>query len=90
MKGKLMNFNLVHNILNILIVALIASMIASGCTADATGAVAECSQSFIPEWISKWLILGAAGGKVVLNLIRDGLGGLYKQQPKIPQSPPST
>lgn len=78
-----MNFNLVHNILNILIVALIASMIASGCTADATGAVAECSQSFIPDWLSKWLILGAGAGKVALNVIRDGLGGLYKPQPPI-------
>lgn len=81
-----MNFNLIHNILNVLIVALIASMIASGCTADAAGAVAECSQSFIPDWLSKWLILGASAGKVLLNVIRDGLGGLYKQQPPIPPS----
>lgn len=64
------NTNLIHNILNIAI-ALVAAL-----------SVPEIANVLPPEWgvtIAGFL----ATAKVVLNVIRDGLTGLVKNQPPV-------
>lgn len=80
-----MNSNLAHNILNVLIVlvsALTAILLATGCTALPDGAL-ECSRSWVaPEWTAVAIsVLGMV--KLVINLFRDGLTGLAKPQPPV-------
>jgi hypothetical protein len=65
-----MNTNMVHNIINIAI-AVIAAL-----------SVPEVVALFPAEWSIK--IIGILGGaKMVINTIRDGLGGLWKPQPPV-------
>jgi hypothetical protein len=64
------NTNLIHNILNIAI-AIVAAL-----------SVPEISGILPPEWgvaIAGFL----STAKVVLNVIRDGLTGLVKEQPPV-------
>lgn len=79
---KTMNLNLVHNLINILIAALGAILIASGCVATATGTL-DCSASWISPQITAIAITGLAVLKTVLNIFRDGLTGLWKVQPPV-------
>jgi hypothetical protein len=75
-----MNSNLVHNILNVLAV-LIGAASFIGCTETAIGF--DCSSSFIgPKWGAVAAIAFGAI-KVIMNLGRDGFGGLFKQQPPV-------
>ncbi len=67
-----MNSNLVHNILNIAI-ALIAVL-----------SLPEV-MAFIPPSIALPLVGALATAKTIINLIRDGLGGLAKPQPPVEQ-----
>lgn len=81
----MLNSNLIHNILNILIAALAALtafMLATGCTTLPTG-VLECSQSWINPAITTWIITGLGLLKSIINIARDGFGGLFKQQPPV-------
>lgn len=75
-----MNTNLIHNILNIAMVVVgLASVI--GCTSTAVGF--DCSQSIIgPQW-GVYASLAFGGLKLVINVLRDGLGGLVKTQPPV-------
>lgn len=81
-----MNSNLFHNIANILMILLAgatAVMLAMGCTTLETGAL-ECSQATMlrPELMTIAVtVLGVA--KMVVNVVRDGLTGLTKQQPPV-------
>ena len=65
-----MNSNLVHNVLNIAI-AVIAVL-----------SLPEV-MAFIPANIALPLISVLATAKTVINMIRDGLSGLIKEQPPV-------
>lgn len=86
---KWLNTNTIHNILNLLLgVVGVATtiLVALGCSAnEVTGAV-DCSQAPVGEGFLVFLV-GAAGVvgmlKTVINLVRDGFGGLFKQQPPV-------
>lgn len=78
----MLNLNLVHNLINILIAALGAILLASGCVATATGSL-DCSASWISPQITAIAITGLAVLKTVLNVLRDGLTGLWKVQPPV-------
>jgi len=80
------NSNLWHNILNIAIAvqgAVLAFFIATGCTTDPTGMVAECSQSWINPELTTISITVMAVAKSLINVFRDGIGGLFKHQPPV-------
>lgn len=80
-----MNSNLFHNILNVLIAvtaAFTAFLLATGCTTPPTGTL-ECSESWIsPTWSAIAItVMGVA--KSLVNIARDGFGGLVKRQPPV-------
>lgn len=80
-----MNSNLFHNIANILMIllaAVTAGLIATGCTTLPTGAL-ECSKSFIDVKYTTIAIMLLGVLKMVVNVARDGLGGLSKPQPPV-------
>lgn len=80
-----MNSNLFHNIANVVMVVLAAAtagLVASGCTTLPSG-VLECSKSFIDAKWTMIAITGIGALKVVVNIVRDGLGGLFKPQPPV-------
>lgn len=85
LKENGMNTNFFHNILNVAIAILAgvtAFLLATGCTQNAAGAL-DCSASFIdPVWTTG--ITAALGLlKTVINVLRDGFSGLFKQQPPV-------
>jgi hypothetical protein len=79
------NSNLFHNILNVLI-ALIslmtAVMVAIGCTTTLSGGL-ECSKSIIDPAYTSIAVAILGGLKTVINITRDGFGGLFKTQPPV-------
>lgn len=80
------NPNFFHNLFNVLIAIMgLAApiLVATGCVHDPLLDKFDCSQSWIPPlWVAP--ILGALGAlKIVMNLMRDGLGGLIKVQPPV-------
>ncbi len=80
-----MNSNLVHNLINVVIIlvaAITAGLSAWGCTTLATGAI-DCTASTIPPQYSGALIALLGVLKVAINIGRDGLGGLTKPQPPV-------
>ena len=80
-----MNSNFFHNIANILIGVLAmvtAGLLATGCTQAITG-VLECSQSWIDPVYTTVAIAAITGLKVIVNVVRDGFGGLIKPQPPV-------
>jgi hypothetical protein len=83
-----MNTNAMHNILNVGIWAIggiTAIAMATGCTDvnPGTEVVLECSKSFVPAQYTVPLIAGLGFIKTVINLGRDGFGGLWKKQPPV-------
>lgn len=80
------NLNFLHNVINLLIVVLGAALIASGCVAAATGAF-DCTESWLNATLTTWAITCLAFLKVVLNVIRDGVFGLWKVQPPVVDKP---
>lgn len=82
-----MNSNAFHNVATWVMVAsaaIPAFLIATGCTS--TGTQLECSQSWLdPTYVAIMLTLIAAVGavKTVVNIQRDGPGGLFKPQPPV-------
>lgn len=81
-----LNLNFLHNVINLLIIVLGAALIGSGCVAVASGGF-DCSQSWINPTITTWAITILAALKVVLNVLRDGLFGLWKVQPPVVDKP---
>lgn len=77
-----MNLNMIHNVINLLIAGLGAILLASGCVATATGTL-DCSASWIPPQFTALAITALAVLKVVMNIFRDGLTGLWKVQPPV-------
>lgn len=77
-----MNMNAIHNILNILIAAAGAALIASGCVTTITGTL-DCSTSWLDPKLATYAIMGMAGAKFVMNIFRDGIMGLWKPQPPV-------
>lgn len=80
-----MNANAVHNVLNVvqvLLAASIAALLATGCVTLPNG-VLECSHS----WLNPTFLVYAMGAiglvKSVMNVVRDGFGGLFKEQPPV-------
>jgi len=81
----MLNSNLIHNVLNIviaLLAAITAFLLATGCTTLATGAL-ECSASWIDPAYTTIAVTGLALLKTVINIARDGFAGLAKQQPPV-------
>lgn len=77
--------NGLHNLLNIaiaLLAGVTAFLLATGCSQLVTGAL-DCSASWIdPVWTTG--ITAALGVlKTVINVARDGFGGLFKNQPPV-------
>lgn len=80
-----MNSNLIHNILNVAIAATAgatAFLIATGCT-ELPGGVLECSSSWVDPKITTGLVAGMGLVKTLINVGRDGIGGLIKRQPPV-------
>lgn len=80
-----MNSNLFHNIANVaslLLAAGTAVLLASGCTTNAAG-VFDCSGSWVNPAYTTITIAGLQAIKMVVNILRDGFGGLTKPQPPV-------
>jgi hypothetical protein len=80
-----MNTNAMHNVINLVgIVAggMAALALATGCTQDAAG-VWDCSRSFVPPQYTGPFLGALFFVKGVINLGRDGFGGLWKKQPPV-------
>lgn len=81
----MLNTNLIHNVLNILIAltaGVTAFLLATGCVSLASGAL-DCGQSWIaPEW-SAGIAAVMAVLKSIINIARDGFGGLWQPQPPV-------
>lgn len=65
-----MNSNLVHNILNIAIALTAIALLPE-------------FQQLLPPEIAVAVASAAATAKVVINVVRDGLTGLVKEQPPV-------
>lgn len=82
------NSNSVHNFINFAIQVVgygSFALKATGCvdTDPGAGETFDCSRSLIPSDYAG-LIVGAFGtAKTVINMVRDGLGGLIKVQPPV-------
>lgn len=74
-----LNTNLIHNILNLLIVALPAVLIGTGCTQLLNGDL-DCSASWLDPTYTLWGVAALGIAKFALNFLRDGIGGLWKAQ----------
>lgn len=79
------NSNLFHNIANILsllLAALTAVLLTSGCAATVTGGF-DCSASWINPAYTSGAIALLQLIKIAVNIIRDGFAGLSKPQPPV-------
>jgi hypothetical protein len=82
-----MNANMFHNIANVVslvLAGMTAVLLASGCVQSAAG-VFDCSASWINPTYTTVAIAALAAVKLVVNIVRDGLGGLIKVQPPVQQ-----
>lgn len=81
-----MNTNLIHNIINIamiLIAGLTAVLTAMGC-ATLPGGDLECSNvQFLTPTLATTVITVLGIVKVLINVVRDGIKGLVKEQPPV-------
>lgn len=80
-----MNSNAVHNGLNIagLVLGLATfALLYTGCTELVTGQI-ECSKSWLDARITAGLMMLIPPLKFGINIVRDGFGGLWKQQPPV-------
>ncbi|CAM5426029.1 hypothetical protein AFEL58S_02428 [Afipia felis] len=80
-----MNSNAFHNAANIISLVLAAAtavLLASGCGQSEIGAF-DCSGSWINPAYTTLVIAVLQGLKLIVNVIRDGLGGLIKPQPPV-------
>lgn len=84
----MMNSNFFHNVANWAIVGISAVEVVAmgtGCTDSDPGpaVVLECSRSFLPPQIAFLAVGGIATAKSLINIVRDGWAGLFKQQPPV-------
>ena len=83
--SNIFNTNTLHNLMNVviaLLAAVTAFLIATGCTTLPTGSL-ECSQSWINPAYTTGAIAVLGAVKTVVNIWRDGFGGLVKPQPPV-------
>lgn len=81
-----LNANFMHTVLTYAIAAVGAVTtvaVLTGCTTDPVTAALECSRSVLPVTIAAPLVLGIAGVKLVIGLVRDGPLGMFKVQPPV-------
>lgn len=81
-----LNANFMHTILTYAIAtvgAVTTVAVLTGCTTDPITEILECSQSILPIQIAAPLVLGIAGVKLVIGLVRDGPLGMFKVQPPV-------
>jgi hypothetical protein len=84
------NTNLFHNIANVASLALAATtamLLASGCSQNADS-MFDCSHSWINPTYTTAAIAGLQGIKIIVNILRDGFGGLVQPQPPVRQRRP--
>ena len=82
--------NWVHNALNVAsatVAAMTLFAMSAGCEFTATGELVSCDESWIPPKLAMIGIFVAQALKLFINVMRDGIGGLYKAQPRIGQPP---
>lgn len=81
-----MNTNLIHNIINvvmIIIAGLTAVLSAMGCTTLANGEL-ECSNiQFLSPTLAATILTVLGVVKMLINVVRDGFKGLTKEQPPV-------
>jgi hypothetical protein len=82
------NTNFFHNIMNggaLILGGMGVLALATGCTdMDPGPAVAlECSKSFVPPQYSAYFLVAFGGVKWLINATRDGIPGMWKQQPPV-------
>lgn len=80
-----MNANAFHNVVNIvmaLLAGFLAFLLATGCTTLANGEL-ECAQSWLPPQVTAVILAALPIVKILTNVVRDGLGGLFKKQPPV-------
>jgi citrate lyase beta subunit len=80
-----MNANAFHNVANVLIAlsaGVTAALLATGCTTLPTGAM-DCAASWLDPTYSAAAAAALGVVKSVVNVFRDGLGGLFKVQPPV-------
>lgn len=81
-----MNTNLIHNIINIVMIVvagLTAVLTAMGCT-TLPGGELECSNvQFLTPTIATTIITVLGIVKMLINVVRDGIKGLVKDQPPV-------
>lgn len=80
-----MNSNLFHNIANVASLVLAAGtavLVASGCVTTVTGTY-DCSGSWINPTYTTAAIAALQFGKLLVNIVRDGITGLTKPQPPV-------
>lgn len=70
-----MNFNAIHNILN-----LVGLIIGALITFDWTSLGFSAEQAAL---FAGWVLIGDKIIKLAMNIVRDGLGGLFKTQPPV-------
>lgn len=78
-----LNTNMIHNILNALLVALGAALLQSGCVADTVTGALDCSKSWIDPRYTTWAITLVGFLKIAMNVVRDGFFGLFSKQPPV-------
>lgn len=81
-----MNTNLLHNLINIamiVIAGVTAILSAMGCTTLPNGEL-ECSAiQFLSPTLAATILTVLGVVKVLINVIRDGITGLVKEQPPV-------
>lgn len=80
-----MNSNMIHNILNVAIAVVsgyTAFLLATGCVALPDGSL-NCSESWVSPTITTTSVVVMGVLKSLINVFRDGLGGLIKPQPPV-------
>lgn len=80
-----MNSNMFHNLANVaslVLAALTAVLMASGCVTTATGGF-DCAGSWINPSYTTAGIAALQVVKIAVNVLRDGFGGLIKPQPPV-------
>jgi hypothetical protein len=81
-----MNTNLLHNIINvvmILLAALTAALLAMGCVSLPNGDLSCSDTLFISPTMATTIVTVLGIVKMLVNIIRDGFAGLAKKQPPV-------
>lgn len=84
-----MNSNAFHNVANVaslVLAALTAILMQSGCTGLPNGNL-DCSSSWINPAYTTGAIALLQVAKLIVNVVRDGLGGLTAPQPPVQKDP---